>query len=458
MATPQPTRWGWRGGRQAYSLESEQGATMARRLTLYILIAMILGIITGYVLHKTAISTDHAKEIAGYFKVVTDIFLRLIKMIIAPLVLSTLIVGIAHIGDGAALGRVGVKTMAWFLVASLVSLSLGMVMVNLLTPGVGLNIDLSADASAAGVSSTALNLKDFITHLVPKSLFEAMANNEILQIVVFSIFAGTALSALGEKAKRVTELAEQVAFMMLRITEYVMLAAPIAVFAAIAAVITTEGLGVLLTYGEFIGEFYLSLAILWVLLLLSAFAFLGRRTGDLIRAIREPILLAFSTASSEAAYPKTLEQLERFGVSNRIASFVLPLGYSFNLDGSMMYCTFAVLFIAQAAGIDLTIAEQITMLLFLMVTSKGMAGVPRASLVVIAATLTTFDLPEAGLLLILGIDQFLDMGRSATNVVGNSVATAVVAKWEGQLRDPAIEPGAVELAVGDIAEPMDQRS
>lgn len=427
---------------------------MARRLTLFILIAMGLGIIVGFYFNQTMASPDHGKEIAGYFKVVTDIFLRLIKMIIAPLVLSTLVVGIAHIGDASTLGRVGAKTMAWFIAASVVSLGLGMIMVNLLEPGVGLNIDATADIAATGVTASALSLTDFITHLVPKSLFEAMATNEILQIVVFSLFAGAALAALGEKARRVTELAEQVAFMMLRITEYVMLAAPLAVFAAIAAVVTTQGLGVLLTYGEFIGEFYLSLVLLWGLLLLAAFMFLGRRSGDLVRAIREPILLAFSTASSEAAYPKTLEQLERFGVSNRIASFVLPLGYSFNLDGSMMYCTFAVLFIAQAAGIDIPIAQQITMLLFLMVTSKGMAGVPRASLVVIAATLTTFDLPEAGLLLILGIDQFLDMGRSATNVVGNSIATAVVAKWEGQLRDPAVEPGAIEQAVGDIAAPL----
>jgi Na+/H+-dicarboxylate symporter len=271
-----------------------------------------------------------------------------------------------------------------------------------------------------------------------------MATNEILQIVVFAIFAGVAISSLGDRAKQLTEVIEQVAHMMLEITGYVMKAAPLAVFAAIAATVTTNGLGILVTFGKFMGGFYLSLAVLWAVIFGAGFLVVGPRAIRLAHLVREPILLAFSTASSEAAYPKTLERLEQFGVPNRIASFVLPLGYSFNLDGSMMYCTFATLFIAQAYGIGLSWGEQIAMLLLLMVTSKGMAGVPRASLVVIAATLSTFNIPEAGLLLIMGVDQFLDMGRSATNVVGNSVAAAVVSKWEGNLRpeQPGIDEGA----------------
>lgn len=405
---------------------------MQRRFTLLIILFMVLGIVVGHLCHQN-LDAEAAKEVAGYFSIVTDVFLRLIKMIIAPLVFSTLVVGIAHMEDSASVGRVGVKTMAWFIGASAVSLALGAFMVNVLQPGVGLGLPLPDTQAQAGLSTSGLTLKEFVTHLVPKSIIEAMAHNEILQIVVFSVFVGIALTSLGEKGRMVSQFAEQVAHVMLKVTGYVMLAAPIAVFAAVAATVTTRGLEVLKTYGMFVGGFYLSMAILWGILLLAGFLVLGGRIKALFRVIREPTILAFSTASSEAAYPKTLEGLEKIGVPNRIASFVLPLGYSFNLDGSMMYCTFATLFIAQAYGIDLSLGEQITMMLLLMVTSKGMAGVPRASLVVIAATLAHFNIPEAGLLLILAVDQFLDMGRSATNVVGNSVATAVVAKWEGQL-------------------------
>ncbi|MEJ0058915.1 MAG: dicarboxylate/amino acid:cation symporter [Terricaulis sp.] len=403
---------------------------MQRYFTLIVLAAMILGAALGYFLHQTQPSGDWP-AIADKFSLVTDIFLRLIKMIIAPLVLSTLIVGIAHMGGTGALGRIGFRTLGWFLLASITSLCLGLALVHVLQPGVGL--DLPPETGEAGVEATALNLRDFITHLVPRSIFEAMANNEILQIVIFSAFFGVALGALGDEAKPVTDLAERVSHVMLRVTGYVMLFAPFAVFAAIAATVTKEGLGILWTYGKFIGGFYLALAILWGVLIFAGFAIVGPRVARLFGMIRAPVLLAFSTASSEAAYPRTFEALQRFGVSKRIAGFVLPLGYSFNLDGSMMYCTFAVLFIAQAYGIELSAAQQVTMLLLLMVTSKGMAGVPRASLVVILATLTTFGLPASGMLLILGVDHFLDMGRSATNVVGNSIATAVVAKWEKEL-------------------------
>lgn len=406
---------------------------MAKRFTFIILVAMIIGIVTGAVFHAQIADAEQLKAIADALTTVTDVFLRMIKMIIAPLVFTTLVSGIAHMGDSSALGRIGLRTMAWFLGASALSLLVGIIMVSLLQPGVGLGLALPEATASAGLATQEFTLKGFLTHLVPTSVVKAMADNEILQIVIFSLFFGAALAAVGEKAKGLARLIEEGAQVMLRVTGYVMLFAPLAVFAAVAATVTTRGLGILITYGKFIGGFYLSLAVLWGLLVLAGYLVIGRRVGRLSSMIRTPILLAFSTASSEAAYPRTLEQLQNFGVPKRIASFVLPLGYSFNLDGSMMYCTFATLFIAQAYGIDLTIGQQVTMLLLLMVTSKGMAGVPRASLVVIAATLGFFNIPEAGLLLILAIDQFLDMARSATNVLGNSVATAVVAKWEGAL-------------------------
>lgn len=403
---------------------------MQRYLTLFVLVGLILGVAVGYFLHQNQPS-EAWPELAANFKLITDVFLRLIKMIIAPLVFSTLVVGIAHMGDTGSLGRVGVRTLLWFITASIFSLVLGLVIVQILQPGVGLQLAIPTEGNAPQAS--ALNLRDFVTHLVPTSIFDAMANNSILQIVVFSLFFGVALAALGEQAKPVVDLAERVSHVMLRVTGYVMNFAPLAVFAAIAATVTENGLDILVTYGKFIGGFYLGLVILWGLLVGAGLLIVGPRILRMLGLIRDPIVLAFSTASSEAAYPRTFEALQKFGVSKRIAGFVLPLGYSFNLDGSMMYCTFAVLFIAQVYNIDLTVAQQVTMLLLLMVTSKGMAGVPRASLVVIAATLTQFGMPEAGLLLILGVDHFLDMGRSATNVVGNSVATAVVAKWEKEL-------------------------
>ncbi|MDZ7629034.1 MAG: dicarboxylate/amino acid:cation symporter [Parvularculaceae bacterium] len=420
---------------------------MAKRLFQIIIVAMIFGVVAGAIIHQQ-LGEEGQTEFAAAMKIVTDIFLRLIKMVIAPLVLTTLIVGIAHMRDPKALGRVGLRTMLWFIAASLFSLGLGLLMVNLVRPGAGFD---AAIVDAAAVAPTAENFTfaNFITHLVPRSIIEAMATNEILQIVIFSVFAGVALAKLGDKTEKVVEILEQGAYLMLKITEYVMLLAPFAVFAALAGVVATKGLGVIITYGKFVGGFYLSLVILWASLAFAGRMVIGKRIGELIANIREPVALAFSTASSEAAYPKLLEKLERFGVPNRIASFVLPLGYSFNLDGSMMYCAFATMFIAQAYGIELTAVQQITMLLFLMVTSKGMAAVPRASLVVIAATLTAFNLPEEGLLLLLAVDQFLDMGRSGTNIVGNSVATAAVAKWEGMLRENPLQPPLAERALDD---------
>jgi Na+/H+-dicarboxylate symporter len=281
---------------------------------------------------------------------------------------------------------------------------------------------------------------------VPTSIFDGMAKNEILQIVIFSIFFGTGAAAVGERAAPMIAAIDGAAHVMLKVTGYVMNFAPFAVFAAVAGVVATSGVGVLGTYGKFMGEFYLGIALLWAILITIGVLFVGPRLFKLLGLLREPTILAFTCASSEAAYPKTLEGLERFGVKNRLAAFVLPIGYSFNLDGSMMYCTFASVFIAQAYGIELALSTQMTMMLVLMLTSKGMAGVPRASLVVIAATLNQFHIPEAGLLLLLGIDHFLDMGRSATNVIGNGIATAVVAKWEGDLTDPALADKDVATA------------
>ncbi len=418
---------------------------MNRLFTAFIVGAMVLGVLVGWAVNQ-GVEPEQAKQVAEGLTIVTDVFLRLIKMIIAPLVFATLVAGIAHMEDAASIGRVGVKTMAWFITASIVSLTIGLLMVHLIQPGSGMN--LVADAASGGggaVDASKLTLKEFVTHLVPSSIVDAMARNEILQIVVFSVFVGTAVSSIDDKAPAVLALVDQVATIMLKVTGYVMKTAPLAIFAALAATIATQGLGVLIDYAKFVLGFYASLGVLWALLAAAAILIVGRRALELLGAIRGPALLAFATASSEAAYPRTLEELQKFGLSRRISSFVLPLGYSFNLDGSMMYCTFAVLFIAQAYGIELSIGQQITMLLLLMVTSKGMAGVPRASLVVIAATLTYFDLPEAGLLLILGVDHLLDMGRSATNVVGNSVAAAVVAKWEGQIEEPA-EPAKAPSA------------
>ena len=420
---------------------------MAKKLTRYILIALVLGIIAGWAINAaiddgTPASAERLKSIADYLSIVTALFLRLIKMIIAPLVFSTLVAGIAHMGDVAALGRVGVRSILWFILASLISLTLGLILVSLLQPGVGLNLPLPPVTATAGVETAAFNLKDFVSHLVPASIFEAMSANEILPIVIFSIFFGVALTAIGEKGAPIVRGVEALVRVMLTVTGYVMLFAPFAVFTAVASALAERGPQIIMTLGKFVGSFYLGLAILWAVLVGAAFVIVGPRTRHLVRYIRDPVVLAFSTASSEAAYPRTLEALDRFGVPPRIASFVLPLGYSFNLDGSMMYMTFATIFIAQAYGIHLSIGQEITMLLVLMITSKGMAGVPRASLVVIAATMSMFRIPEAGLLLILAVDHFLDMGRSATNVVGNAVASSVVARWEGTL-DPE-EPADIE--------------
>ena len=450
-------------------------------LTLYIFIALVLGVITGYIYNVSVINainvkintadaniktintklvllndTTAAEHIALQaqkvqqlkiskdnnsiredklegFSILSEIFLRLIKMIVAPLVFTTLVVGVAKVGDIKAVGRIGGKTMLWFVSATLVSLLLGMLLVNLFQPGKAMHLPLPDSHLSTGIKKTALSFIDFVGHVFPRSIFEAMANNEILQIVVFAMFFGVATAAIGEQGKIVIKAMDAIAHVILKITGYVMKVAPLAVFGAITAVIAKQGLGVLSTYGIFISEFYFSLIMLWLIIIMVGFIVLKKPVFKLIGRIKDAMLIAFSTSTSEAAYPKVLLELENFGCSNKIVSFVLPLGYSFNLDGSMMYMTFASLFLAQSYDIHLSFGHQLSMLLVLMLTSKGVAGVPRASLVVIAATLSMFNIPEAGLFLLIGIDPLLDMGRSATNVLGNAMAAAVVSKWEGEL-------------------------
>ncbi|EKH6437528.1 dicarboxylate/amino acid:cation symporter [Klebsiella oxytoca] len=400
-------------------------------LTKMIILGLILGMIAGVAINNMA-SADTAKSYAQDISIFTTIFLRMVKMIIAPLVISTLVVGIAKMGDAKTLGRIFSKTFFLFICASLLSIALGLVIVNLFQPGAGINFVAHDAGAVAAVQSEPFTLKVFISHAVPTSIVDAMARNEILQIVVFSIFLGCSLAAIGEKAEPIVKVLDSLVHVMLKLTGYVMLFAPLTVFAAISGLIAERGLGVMVSAGIFMGEFYLTLGMLWAMLIGLSAVIVGPCIGRLTKAILEPALLAFTTSSSEAAFPGTLDKLEKFGVSSKIASFVLPIGYSFNLVGSMAYCSFATVFIAQACNVHLGMGEQITMLLILMLTSKGMAGVPRASMVVIAATLNQFNIPEAGLILLMGVDPFLDMGRSATNVMSNAMGAAIVGRWEGE--------------------------
>ena len=406
----------------------------SKQITQRILIALVLGVAVGMGTRQV-LSVDMAKQVAGYYSLLTDVFLHLIKMIIAPLVFASVVSGIANTGDTKAVGRIGLRALGWFISASLVSLTIGLVMATILNPGAGLHLDPNdATAPLSGVEPHALNLKDFLGQVFPSSVVDAMAKNNILQILVFAVFFGFALASLGEKvAGGIITLMHEAVPVMLRVTNYVMLFAPFGVFGAVSSVVTLQGLDVLVTYGKYLSGFYLALLVLWGILIIAGNLVVGRSILTLVRMIREPMLLAFSTASSEAAYPGAMMQLQRFGVKEQTAGLVLPLGYSFNLDGSMINMTFASLFIAQVCGVDLSLSQKILMLLVLMISSKGIAGVPRASLVVVAAVLPIFHIPEAGLLLVFGVDHFLDMGRSATNVLGNCVATSVVAKWEGEL-------------------------
>jgi len=401
-------------------------------LTTQILIAMILGAILGIAVHNSA-TPESAKEFSTYIKLLATVFIRLVQMIIAPLVFTTLVVGIAKLGDIKAVGRIGGKALGWFFTASFISLLIGMFWVNVLQPGVGLNlsdVDLST-ASEVTEKTHVFSAQNFIEHIIPKSIVEAMATNEILQIVIFSIFFGLAAASIGDHAKPVVNALDKTSHIVLKMVNYVMKFAPIGVFGAIAGVFAIRDFSdLIITYAKFFGSFMVGISTLWVALLIIGYLFLGKAMSVLLKRIIGPVIIAFGTTSSEAVFPKLTEELERFGVKDRIVSFMLPLGYSFNLDGSMMYMTFASIFIAQAYGIDLSLGTQFTMLFVLMLTSKGIAGVPRASLVVVAATCGMFKIPIEGIALILPIDHFCDMFRSATNVLGNALATSVVGKWE----------------------------
>jgi Na+/H+-dicarboxylate symporter len=406
--------------------------SLLSNLTSQILIAMILGGILGVIVHAN-FDADQAKEFSGYIKLLATIFIRLVQMIIAPLVFSTLVVGIAKLGDIKSVGRIGGKAMGWFFTASFISLLIGMFWVNILEPGKGLNlsdIDLKT-ASEVTEKTQNFSAQNFIEHIIPKSLFEAMANNEILQIVIFSIFFGLAAAAIGSSVKPVINALDKTSHIILKMVNYVMKFAPIGVFGAIAGVFSVRDFNeLLLTYAKFFASFLVGISSLWIVLLLVGYLFLGKLMSVLLKRIVSPLIIAFGTTSSEAVFPKLTEELEKFGIKDKIVSFMLPLGYSFNLDGSMMYMTFASIFIAQAYGVHLDLPTQLTMLFVLMLTSKGIAGVPRASLVVVAATCGMFKIPIEGIALILPIDHFCDMFRSATNVLGNALATSVVGKWE----------------------------
>ena len=406
------------------------------RLTLYIILSMILGILVGYFVF-TGTNPDFQKSFSNNIKILSTIFIRLVQMIIAPLVFTTLVVGIAKLGDLKTVGRVGGKAILWFVTASLASLLIGLALVNYFKPGQ--YIDLS-QRDVEGLTDLvtkqkSFSLQNFVEHVIPKSFVEAMANNEILQLVVFSVFFGVAAAAIGDYTKPLIKALDVAAHVILKMVNYVMNFAPVGVFGAIAAVVASKGLGIFVFYLKYFSFFLIGIAILWILLLTIGTIILKGRIKELLRRIGSPLLIAFSTTSSEAVFPKLTEELERFGCKDKIVAFVLPLGYSFNLDGSMMYMTFASLAIAQAYGMHMPIETQLMMLLVLMLTSKGIAGVPRASLVVVLATCSMFNIPPEGVALILPIDHFCDMFRTATNVVGNALATSVVSKWEGELAD-----------------------
>jgi proton glutamate symport protein len=402
------------------------GPSRMPSVTTQIVIGLVLGIFIGWAWPAFGVGV----------KPLADAFLRMIKMIIAPLLFSTLVVGIAGTGDMKTMGRIGLKAIIYFEVATTIALFLGLALVNIFKPGAGMSLPLGADTKvAAAMVQNQQHAWDILLHMFPTSVIDSMARGDILQVVIFSMFFGIALAAIGAKGKPVLEVMESTAQAMFKFTGYVMAFAPVGVFAAIAATVGSKGLGILLTLGKLVGLMYLGLVI-FALIVLGTVSFLIRVPFlTFVKAIREPMLIAFTTASSEAALPKSLEIMERFGVPKNIVAFVLPTGYSFNLDGSTLYLSLCSVFVAQMAGVQMTLGQQLVMMLTLMLTSKGVAGVPRAALVVLAATLATFNLPLEGAAILLAIDQIMDMGRTAVNVMGNCIATAVVARWEGVFDD-----------------------
>ena len=424
-------------------------AASARRLpsvTTQIFIGLALGVVVGYLWPSHEVNGQHIAGFAEQIKPIADAFLRMIKMIIAPLLFSTLVVGIAGTGDLRSMGRIGFKAIVYFEVATTIALFLGLALVNIFKPGAGLAMPIADTTAAAAMAQNQQHGWDIFLHLFPTSVVDAMARGDILQVVVFATFFGIALAAIGPRGKPVLDVLESTASVMFKFTGYVMAFAPIGVFAAIAATVGAKGLAILFTLGKLIALMYLGLAI-FVLVVLGGVSYLIRVPFlTFVKAIREPFLIAFTTASSEAALPKSLEVMERFGVPKNIVGFVLPTGYSFNLDGTTLYLSLASVFVAQLAGVPMTLGQQLVMMLTLMLTSKGVAGVPRAALVVLTATLTQFRLPLEGAAILLGIDQIMDMGRTAVNVMGNCISTAVVARWEGVFDDAKMKAFAADEA------------
>lgn len=406
------------------------------RLSTFIIAGLFLGIGAGYVLNITLPAGSLHAEVASYFHLLADIFLRMIKMIIAPLVFAGIVTGMLGSESPKEVGRLGAKAMVWFVTASICSLVLGLVLAN--AYGIGSGMPLPQGGVKTDISAGALNFKTFITHMVPQSAFAAMAQNDIIAIVVFSVFFGFALSAIRKTepgAAIVGQGLDGILKTMLKVTQYVMWFAPVGVFGATASAVLEHGLGVVLIYGKFIAATYSGFAILLIGLIGVGYVFLKRGVFQLLSQMRTPLVIGFSTSSSEAAFPKMLEQLSKVGVPYRISSLILPLGYSFNADGVMMYQAFATVFLLQAYGIHVTLLQQIGMLFIMLIASKGAAGVPRASLVVVASTLPMFGIPIEGLAILLAADTFIDMGRTVVNLTGNGIATAVVAKWEAK-HDP----------------------
>ncbi|MFM0740582.1 dicarboxylate/amino acid:cation symporter [Paraburkholderia xenovorans] len=427
------------------------------RLSHFILIALVLGILVGTIAHSALPAGPENEEVAGYLGVLAEIFLRLIKMIIAPLVFAGIVSGMVSSDSPAEVGRIGARSLIWFLAASIFSLVLGLVLANLY--GIGNSVLIPRSSGGAEINTAAFSLKNLITHIVPQSAVLAMSQNDIIAILVFALFFGFALSAICKTEPMAMTLAqalEGVFKVMLRVTRYVMYFAPVGVFAAVASAVTLQGIGVLTIYGKFIGGVYSGLILLSVFLVAAGFAALGRPVFRLLGLIREPMLVGFSTSSSEAAFPKMIEQLEKFGVPGKVSTFVLPLAYSFNADGLMMYQAFATVFLLQAYHIHVSFMQQLGMLFVMLIASKGAAGVPRASLVVVAATLPTFGIPIEGVAFLLAADTFIDMGRTVVNLVGNGIAAAVVSKWEMKRARADSKPAARD-ALGIAATAIPQR-
>src|SRR6188768_2865397 len=395
-------------------------------LTQQIFVGLALGIIVGAIVDATH------PDWAIYFRPFSQLFLRLIKMIIAPLIFATLVAGIAGAGHFKVVGRMGLRAIIYFEIVTTLALVIGLVAVNITKPGVGVNLPMGQES---GITAKAQTWDQILLHVVPESVIDAMAKGDVLQIVLFSIFFGIALGMVGEKGRPVLAWCEALAETMFKFTNIVMYYAPIGVGAAIAYTVGHGGLGILYNLAKLVLTLYAALAVLILGVFLPIALIFKVPLRKFIRAVKEPAIIAFSTTSSEAALPRAMEVLERLGVPRRIVSFVLPLGYSFNLDGTTLYLSLAAVFVAQAAGVQLSVTQQITMLITLMLTSKGVAGVPRASLVILAGTLASYGLPLEGVTLILGVDELMDMARTMTNVIGNCLATVIVAKWEGEFKE-----------------------